>query len=77
VHTEWGWLISFFLAVIACLLGVIVKQNMVLSEKLDRKLDVDTCIERHSLLKKEQEGIWGALNAHSHTNLPLDSRVIR
>lgn len=77
MHAEWGPIIAFFLAVIACLLGVIVKQNSLLSEKIDGKLDIETCMERHGIVRKEQEGIWGALNQHSHTGLPQDSRVIR
>lgn len=72
-----GYLISFMVAVIACLLGVIVKQNSKVEERLDLKVNEVTCLERHGNVIKEQQCFWGAINNHSHTGLPPDSRVIR
>ena len=72
-----GYLISFMVAMIVFLLGVIVRQNAKMGEKLDIKVNEATCLERHGNLTKEQEGFWGAINNHSHTGLPQDSRVIR
>jgi len=73
----WGPIVSFMLAVIACLLGVIVRQNSKLSDKLELKVNEETCGERHGRVIKEQEGLWGAINNHSHTTLPNEARVIR
>lgn len=73
----WGPIISFLLAVITCLMGIQVRQISCLNEKLDEKVDEQTCLERHGRILKDQEGIWGALNNHSHTKIPEDARVIR
>jgi hypothetical protein len=74
---DWGPIISFLLAVIACLMGIVVKQNSRLAEKVDEKVDEKSCEAYHRKTEKETEGLWGALNNHSHVGLPPDSRVIR
>lgn len=80
--------ISFLLGVISILLGVLVKQIGSLSNKLDGKINTVTCEEYRKSIgaitskhleewSKTIDGIWGAINQHSHTGIPDNSRVIR
>ena len=73
----WGPLVSFLLGIIAVLLGVLVRQNSRLECKVEEKVPKADCDKQHEATAKDREGIWGALNVHSHTGLPPDSRVIR
>jgi hypothetical protein len=78
---HWGPVISFLLAVISILMGVVVNQNKKLGDKLDAKVDESTCGERRSAcspkLEREDAELWAAFSGHSHTSLPADARVIR
>ena len=68
---------SFLLGIIAVLLGVLVRQNSRLECKVEQTVQKDVCEKQHETTAKDREGLWGALNAHSHTSLPTDARVIR
>jgi hypothetical protein len=73
----WGPLVSFLLGIIAVLLGVLVRQNSKLECKVEDRVEKEACDKQHEATSKDREGIWGALNAHSHTGLPPDARVVR
>jgi hypothetical protein len=73
----WGPIVSFLLGIIAVLLGVLVRQNSKLEIKVDQAVARDDCEKQHERTAKDREGLWGALNNHSHTGLGPDARVIR
>lgn len=57
--------------------GVVLYRLNRVEEKLDRKTDKANCIREVAKQSNEFGELWQAVNKHSHSGLPGDSRVIR
>lgn len=59
------------------LLSMILSRISTMSEKLDLKKDKEDCREAEGKCDRNFSDLWDVVNRHSHSTLPLESRVTR